>query len=141
MGRVGQSPQAARNEGNQFISSQICLAKRLAKMGFEGQSLRYLSRAMHTMQDSTSPAHFDFQPAWGDSFIFHLDHYISESLVLPNNSQLAQEQTRNAWSYYTGQSKMPSDFFKSNVYDSNFGPSFSPSTTSSSVSGGDCGCE
>ena len=145
MARVGQNPQSARDEANRFVNSEICLAKKLAKMGFEDESLSHLSRAMHTMQDSTSPAHFDFQPAWDDtgisSYFRHSGHYLSESLLSPDNAQLAQQQTRKAWYYYKGLAQMPNDYFINNYYDSAFGPTFSPSNTSSTVVGEVCSCE
>ena len=140
MGRIGQSRQATRDEANQFIRNQICMARKLAKMGFEAQSLQYLSRAIHTLQDSTSPTHFDFQEAWNDSFIWHLDHYVSESLVEPMVAELAENHTKKAWDYYKG-ANMPNDFFENNLYDSRFGPSFSPSKTLRTSVGGACECE
>jgi hypothetical protein len=103
--------------------------------------LRNLGRAMHTMQDSTSPAHFDFQPAWNDAFYNHLDHYVSESLLMPGNARLAQEQTKKAWFYYKGLADMPNDYFINDYHDSAFGPTFSPSRTSDSVVGETCACE
>lgn len=145
MTRVGQSGEDARRLANLFIRNEICLARRLASQGYQEESLRRLSRAMHTLQDSTSPAHFDFQPAWNDSGIksywHHRDHYVSESLVLPSNADVARLQTRRAWYYYKGMLAMPDDFFVNHTYDSNRGPVDSISMTgNSSLGGGNCGC-
>jgi RHS repeat-associated protein len=140
MARIGQSSQSARDEANMFIRNEICTARNLTRLGFESEGLRRLSRAIHTLQDSTSPAHYDFQEAWNDSPVWHLDHYISESLVFPRKAQLARRQTVMAWLYYKGEAEMPNDFFINHLYDSGYGPSFSPSTTSSSKGGNNCGC-
>jgi hypothetical protein len=93
---------------------------------------------MYMLQDSTSPAHSDFREAWNDSGVGsywrHKDHYVSESLVLPSTAILAKEQTINAWYYYKGERQMPTDYFKTSLHDSIFGPSFSHFLRSSSVS-------
>jgi RHS repeat-associated protein len=144
MSRPGQDPQAARDEANRYVRMEICLARRLEKMGFHGDAMANLARAMHTMQDSSSPPHFDFQPAWPDSglgsYWRHRDHYVSEAVVYPfSGADIARQNTRKAWDYFNG-APIPPDVFQGNLYDSIFGPSYSPSNTHSSK-GGNCDCE
>ncbi len=145
MTRSGQNPIEARREANMFVRMNICLARKLASKGYPDAAMPNLSRAIHTLQDASSPAHFDFQTAWADtgvrSYWNHRSHYITETMVSPSSAVLAQEQTRNAWDYYSGAKPMPSDFFRNNLFDTSFGPGFSPSNTPNSPDWGKCGCE
>ena len=144
MSRPGQTPQSARDEANIFVRSQICLAKKLKGMGLESQALPYLSRAIHTLQTSTSPAHAGFQPAWSDLNVWHTDHYILESLVWPANAVLAKERTRAAYRYYKGNDgypRLPDDFFPSSKFDWNSGPTQIQFPSSGPSLGGGSPCE
>jgi RHS repeat-associated protein len=144
MRKRNQSPEDARRLANQFIRNQICLARNLKGLGHENQALRALSRAMHTLQDSSSPAHYDFQPAWEDTTMNRLKelfggHYWKENF-LPGEGSIAYEQTRKAWGYYNGNA-MPDDFFIDDYHDSPSGRVYSPSQTKRSPDGGSCGCQ
>ena len=116
--RPGQTREDARGEANRFIRGKICLARELAGRGFEDQPLTALGQAIHTLQDSTSPAHFDFQEAWPatiPSSIWNWTHYRTENFD-PGAGSVADFQTINAWDYYNG-APMPSDFFVINYFD------------------------
>ena len=143
MSRLGQKRQAARDEANTYIRNQLCLARKLQSMGMPEQALPYLARAIHTLQDSTSQPHSNFQSAWGDSNFWHLDHYILEGWVLPANAQLAQTRTKEAFRFYKGSyAGLPSDFFPTDSFDTNAGPVSVrfPGTSPTNNGGGPCGC-
>ena len=113
MSRPGESREDARRKANRFIRSEICIARSLAAKGHRGEAMRRLSRAMHTVQDATSPAHANFQPAWEDSVlqtINHIPHYLTEEFD-PGAGSAADEATQKIWDYFTGEKPMPDDFF------------------------------
>ena len=156
MRRIGQNPGDARREANQFIRFSICQAQIYAKQGLNEFAMQSLGQAMHTLQDSTSPAHFDFQQSWENTpsgIISNSPHYYIEKFD-PGAGSLADYQTIRAWGYFTGQIAMPDDFFIDNYQDTksrwgdyikSFGlktgqPGFSQSSTMSSPDGGRCGC-
>lgn len=120
MRRRGESREDARRKANRFIRQQICLARRLAASGHMADAMHALSQAMHTLQDSTSPAHANFASAWAPTMaetINHIPHYYDESFD-PGGGSVADELTLKAWQYYTGETPMPDDFFL-DAYDIN----------------------
>jgi hypothetical protein len=123
MRRRGQSPEDARNEANDFIRNRICTARMYEANGFDEDAMRALSQAIHTMQDSTSPAHFGFQEAWPNTFldtILNAPHYYREAFD-PGAGSVADFQTAKAWGYFTGDIPMPVDFFVDNYHDGKSG--------------------
>jgi len=108
---------------------------------------------MHTLQDAASPAHYDFQPAWPNTVsevanqvvivtpfgisVSH-GHYYRESFD-PGEFSMADNNTKRAWMYFTGQAAMPADFFLDS-HDSPDGPIYAPMLTRRSAGGGNCGC-
>lgn len=118
MRRRGQSPEDARREANSFVRRMICRARALDAKGMRRAALIALSQAIHTLQDSTSPAHANFQEAWEDNFgemVKHGSHYINENFD-PGAGSAADGVTVSAWWWFTGQMPMPDDFF-GNLYD------------------------
>jgi hypothetical protein len=70
-----------------------------------------MGNAIHTLQDSTSPAHEGFQVWLGASFFVEaLEHVKAENFDPGVNSAL-DKITRRAWSYFTGDEPLPADFF------------------------------
>ena len=114
MTRPGQTPAEALAEANDFVRRKICEARRLAELGDEAGAMNELGQAIHTLQDSHSPAHSGFQEAWPTdlgSTIENIPHSLSETL-LPGRANLnaAEDSTRRAWRYFKGD-PMPSNFF------------------------------
>jgi hypothetical protein len=141
MSKRGQSRADARRMANSFIRSNICIARRLAAQGYRRQAMYYLSRAIHTLQDSTSPPHAGFAVAWEDNFfevIDHIPHYFGE-MFDPGADSVADELTLRAWQYFTGELEMPADFF-SDYYDYSWGRAKSNHRTPA-PDGGKCTCK
>ena len=61
MSAPGQSAAQAWAASNEFVRNEIGVARDLEGKGQHEQALGHLGNAMHTMQDSTSPAHMGFQ--------------------------------------------------------------------------------
>jgi len=121
MARPGQSAADARDEANRFVRQNICLARDLYAKGLENQAMQALARAMHTVQDSASPAHFNFQQAWPNtlgSTFWNFQHYAKENFN-PGEGSVAYFQTSLAWDYFNGAS-MPSDFFIDDYVDDRY---------------------
>lgn len=145
MTRPGQSPQDARNEANAYVRRQICLARKLKSMALPQAGLPYLGRAMHTMQDAASPAHFDFRPAWPNTFWNEAaqssppfgHHYVEQ--FMPQPGGISDQNTRRVWDYYNG-APMPGDFFP-DAYDTPSGSVYSPMKTPKTIGGGNCDCQ
>lgn len=118
MRRRGEDPSQARRHSNQFVREQICLAQKLAARGNRIGAMKLLSHAMHTLQDSTSPAHANFQEAWPNTYketAKNGAHYYNEWFD-PGAGSEADLITIRAWRYFTGEQRMPGDFF-GNAYD------------------------
>jgi RHS repeat-associated protein len=115
-----ESREDARRKANQFVRQQICTARRLAAKGQIADAMRNLAQAIHTLQDSTSPAHANFSIAWAPTWaqtINHAPHYYDEFFD-PGARSVADELTLRAWEYFTGELPMPADFFL-DAYDLN----------------------
>jgi len=141
MRKRGQSRADARRNANSFIRSNICIARQLAASGHRNEAMHSLSRAIHTLQDSTSPVHAGFAEAWEDSFlqvINHTPHYLGE-MFDPGEDSVADELTLMAWRYFTGEAPMPDDFF-SDSYDYSWGRARVNYRTPA-PDGGKCGCK
>jgi RHS repeat-associated protein len=119
MSKPGEDPsETPRRHSNQFVREQICRARKLASRGDRIGALKLLSHALHTLQDSKSPAHANFQPAWPNTYrqmAKHRGHYWNEWFD-PGAGSEADLITIRGWKYFTGELPMPDDFF-GNAYD------------------------
>jgi RHS repeat-associated protein len=123
MTMVNEKKVCARIRANQWVYYNITSARAWAGMGYRKEAMYYLGRAVHAMQDSTSPAHANFQPAWKNSFWSNLDHsphYVTE-LFDPGKGSELDAATERAYKYFSGELPMPNDFF-GNRYDTHWGP-------------------
>jgi hypothetical protein len=114
----GQTPEEARAEANDFVHRKICFARELEDQGSHTRALIVLAEAMHTVQDSASPSHTGFQPAWPDTnlqMLLNAGHYIGEQFN-PGSNSVAAQNTRAVWDAFNNRGPMPRDFFN-NGYD------------------------
>ena len=114
----GESVEDARRKANEWIRSNINIARKLASSGHREEAMHYLGRAMHTLQDSTSPAHAGFEEAWDDSFLQqlnHLPHYLTENFD-PGPCSVLDRATDAVYKYFTGELEMPDNLF-GNTFD------------------------
>jgi hypothetical protein len=119
----GQSIEEARQRANAWVRANITTARNLAANGYRNQAMFYLSRAIHTVQDATSPSHAGFNEAWEDTTLQtfnHIPHYLAEAFD-PGPCSILDKATESAYKYFTGELEMPDDFF-GNSYDSAVGP-------------------
>lgn len=136
-----QTPAEARKKANWFIRYNICNARRLASSGRMVEAMKLLSRAIHTLQDSTSPAHANFAVAWENTTVQtlnHLPHYVTENFD-PGRGSVADEVTLEAWKYFKGQLQMPADFFGDAFDVSRHGRGYF--TSIPAPDGGSCDCD
>ncbi len=139
MSRRGERPEDARRKANRFVRGNICMARRLAASGHMSDAMHLLGQAIHTLQDSASPAHAGFAEAWESTLlqdINHLPHNWTENFY-PREGSITYIQTKLAWKYFTGESPMPTDFFM-NAFDTENGSVYFRANPA--PDGGSCDC-
>jgi RHS repeat-associated protein len=103
----GQSKTEARKDANDFVRDNINKARNSRSIE---DSMKYLSNAMHAMQDATSPAHANFRKYYGGRMELYL--HIFQEFFDPKEGSNLDRATDLAYKYYTGQLPMPRDFFE-----------------------------
>lgn len=111
----GMSPSNARWWGNGFVKGQLTAAKRLIDKCRRRDAMYLLGLAMHAMQDSTSPAHHDFQAYQGGAG--ELGSHIWSELFDPLGGSRLDNATLTAYRYAMGELQMPDDFFNGLGFD------------------------
>jgi len=142
MRRRGEKRQDARRKANRFIRQQICIARRLAAEGHTADAMRNLAQAIHTLQDSTSPAHANFDVAWeptSSNFFTRLLPHEYDEYFDPGGGSVADELTLRAWQYFTGELNMPADFFVDEFDLNKYGRGYFRGTPG--PDGGGCDCK
>ena len=116
------------------------MARRLAASGHMSDAMHLLGQAIHTLQDSASPAHAGFAEAWESTLrqdINHLPHNWTENFY-PQEGSITYIQTKLAWKYFSGELPMPADFFI-NAFDTENGSVYF--RANSAPDGGSCDCK
>ncbi len=103
---AGQSKTDARKDANDWVRDNINKARNSRSIE---DSMKYLSNAMHAMQDATSPAHVNFRKYYGGDMELYL--HIFQEFFDPKEGSNLDRATDLAYKYYTGQLPMPRDFF------------------------------
>jgi hypothetical protein len=108
----GQSVEEAHHLANDWVKNNISAGISDEKAGHHRAALVHLGEAIHTLQDSTSPAHLGFQE-WKGAFIFEdaLAHAGKENYD-PGRGSSLDRVTRLAWEYFTGKRQLPDDVFE-----------------------------
>lgn len=109
----------ARRLADWFVRTELTDARKAETAGKHEEALTHLGHALHTLQDSTSPAHCCFQywdGDWGDTSVETRTHIATE-LTYPSfggNDKFGSalyKMTVDGYAYFKGQSALPSDFF------------------------------
>ena len=103
----GQSKTEARRDANDWVRDNINKARNSRSIE---DSMKYLSNAMHAMQDATSPAHANFRKYYGGRMELYL--HIFQEFFDPMEGSNLDRATDLAYKYYTGELPMPRDFFE-----------------------------
>ena len=110
-GTTGQTAAEAQELANYNVKNLIYNAQQAECNGKHAKALEYLGRAMHTLQDSTSPMHNGFQPWDGNpNDLAAAKHGNGEDFDPGVGSQLDQA-TKDAYDYFTGAKAIPNNFF------------------------------
>jgi hypothetical protein len=104
----GQTVSQARELANRFVHNSLVKAIGAQRAGDRKTAMVNLGNAIHTLQDSTSPAHEGFQQkgAVGD-----VEHAATEWRD-PGAGSALDQATKKAWDYFTGAVPLPKDFFE-----------------------------
>jgi hypothetical protein len=116
-GENSQTIEAARALSNEYVRGELLNAMNTTLTPTE--RVQHLGNALHTIQDSTSPAHTGFQP-WYNMY-WHPEaaaiHAATEDFDPGSGSHL-DAATLKAWNWFLGGAdKLPSDFFNGLGYD------------------------
>jgi hypothetical protein len=109
-GKPRQTLEQARQLANDYVRECFQVAIRLEKMGKHNSAMERLGAAIHTLQDSTSPAHRGFQPWGGPAAQSKTGHVTSERNYPGDDSELFRI-TQKAYRYFDGSEPLPDDFF------------------------------
>lgn len=110
---TGQSASDARTLANDYIRRNITLARELDAKGKHDDAMVYLGKAIHTMQDATSPVHKGFQEwnaSWSSTSEEVRKHVNGESYDPGAGSEL-DRATLQAYDYFKGRDPLPVDVF------------------------------
>ena len=101
-----KSKTDARKAANDFVRDNLEKARNATSAA---DKMKYLSLAMHAMQDATSPAHAGFRKYYGGKA--ELVSHVWEELFDPGAGSNLDKATEMAYKYYKGDLPMPKDFF------------------------------
>jgi hypothetical protein len=104
---------------NAFVISKLTEAKHFRQQGNIPESMEQLGKAIHTLQDSTSPAHQGFQPWHDDESLISKTQHVLKEATYPDDGGSTRELQRKKlegatlWAYdiFIGKTSMPSEFF------------------------------
>ena len=102
-----ESKTDARKKANDFVRDMLNKARNATSVA---DAMKYLSYAMHAMQDATSPAHAGFRKYYGGKR--ELAGHVWEELFDPGAGSNLDKATEMAYKYYKGELPMPKDFFE-----------------------------
>jgi RHS repeat-associated protein len=106
LARIGQTPDQAWEGANNFVCSELTLARELEGKGQHEDALIHLGNAMHTMQDTTSPVHEGYQQ--DPHGIGILVHFTGEQLE-GNKRPAHDAMTQRAWDIFKSNEPVPKE--------------------------------
>ncbi|MGH7274363.1 MAG: RHS repeat-associated core domain-containing protein, partial [Nitrospiria bacterium] len=121
-----QTCEGAKAAANDWVRDNLQKARAADKSGFRLRAMGFLSNAMHTLGDSTSPMHHGFQPYDGVRIIeanplgegIHSEDvadllvgaHVKGEAFDPGPGSKLDQVTLDAWRYFTGELPLPPDF-------------------------------
>jgi RHS repeat-associated protein len=120
-GSVNQSVPEAQLKANDRVRDLITKARNAEKGGDHQLAMQDLGRAMHTLQDSTSPSHYGFQPwydYWGRGKNPNEWAHAAKESINPGSGSHLYRATTQAYMYLSEpNSVLPGNFFEGLGYD------------------------
>ena len=102
----GQTSLQAWEGANNFVRSELTLARELEGRGQHDDALIHLGNAMHTMQDATSPVHEGYQQdPHGFGYVSHLAGEAFEG----NRGPALDAMTQRAWDIFRSNEPIPKE--------------------------------
>ena len=127
-GSAKQTAPAAQQMANDRVRTLITSARDAEKSGDHDKAIKELGRALHTLQDSTSPAHHGFQPwynYWGDVANPNEWAHAANESIYPGSGSWLVQATDDAYEYFydykthgVSSEPLPADFFNKYGADS-----------------------
>jgi RHS repeat-associated protein len=114
-GTHGETAAHARQTANDRVRTLLTSARMFESKGDHPDAMRELGRAMHTLQDSTSPSHHDFKPwynYWGSAANPKEAAHAAKESISPGPNSWLYIATDEAYDYLDDSNKqLPPDFF------------------------------
>jgi hypothetical protein len=108
-----ESVAEARQKANDFVRRNLLDARKYEAEGKHELAVSLVGRAMHTVQDSTSPKHGGFLPwdgSWGKTDGNTVSHVVGE-FYDPGAGSGLDKATVMIWNLFVGDDELPVDFF------------------------------
>lgn len=104
-----------------FIRKNIIAAIAAKKTGDHQHAMEALGKAMHPLEDATSPVHEPFQAWYYNEGVFDIAHHITKERIYPNTTDKVQADYKSKlegsvrWAYdlFLEKISMPAHFFNS----------------------------
>jgi RHS repeat-associated protein len=116
-GTHNQSVQEAQCLADEWVRGHLTSARAAQARGGPDSrktAMEFLGDAMHTLQDSTSPAHHGFQP-WGTYFLgdanWRVILHVSMESMDPGPGSWLYRATREAYDYFNSTAPLPEEYF------------------------------
>jgi hypothetical protein len=104
-----EDPEDARRRANRFVRNQF---KKAWSAKDRETSLTEFGIALHTLQDSTSPSHANFQRWTGEETAGEVASHVLKEIINPGSDSNLYQVTRDAWKWYKSGKLPEGDLFK-----------------------------
>ena len=110
-----ETPEKAKQRANEYLKTYITDARTAEKNGGHPLALEKMGWVIHTLQDSTSPAHHGFRPWYdyaGGNYNCNEWIHAAQEAINPGPGSHLYRATAQAYKYLSApDSDLPSDFF------------------------------
>ena len=107
-----QTAESAREAANSFVREQF---RKAWAAETRSEALKEFGIALHTLQDSTSPAHGDFQEWTGQETKSEVLSHVTKEVVNPGSDSELYKITKDAWEWFEAKELPEGDLFRRGI--------------------------
>jgi hypothetical protein len=93
MRNARETAEEAKSKADEFVRSQLDIAKKLLTQGKEYEAYYQFGIALHVLQDATSPAHGGFKKWSGKESLWQQIKHVSKEFIYPGSTSNLQKIT------------------------------------------------
>jgi RHS repeat-associated protein len=108
MAGIGETAESAREKANAFVREQY---EKAWNAPSRAEALKEFGIALHTLQDSTSPAHAGFQRWTGEESNGEIAKHVATELYNPGRNSNLYSVTADAWKWFNEKRLPKGDLF------------------------------